>query len=290
MSQEKNSDDNFKRTYKFLKEKYITGESFSKEDFESSVNDQNFSTYFGKKYKPILDEDPNSNEKFYVSERFKKISTWNKFRKHCSQVVKMKPNWKQACYENVLIYEFFLPLNNESTLRSALDDLFYRDTILKRIKRIERNELHDIFPDKRGESSKEYFDRLISWISDKFGGYSIGLVNGRFKSKELKTFKEVSELLHEGKSYLIDETTAIVRFIFSVGDPLRAQILIDDFVYKSNDDQDLREETKLIDYFFKKLFVRGVLDAVNEEDEIWMLQSDLNSKKLFIWRNQEEYS
>ncbi|TXT53582.1 MAG: hypothetical protein BAJALOKI1v1_2350001 [Promethearchaeota archaeon] len=114
-----------------------------------------------------------------------------------------------------------MPLNNEVSLKSALDDLFYKDTIKSKLFKIRKKDLYEVFPKVDGEGEKEYVERLCLWISERFGGYSIETIMGRFRLCDLKTYKEVSTILYNGKQYLIDETTAIVSFIFPIGKPIK---------------------------------------------------------------------
>lgn len=62
--------------------------------------------------------------------------------------------------------------------------------------------------------------------------------------------------------YLIDETTAVTRFIFPC----------------END-----TEADQVEFFFTNLFVRAIIEVVNGEDEIWMVETGLKNQ-LHIWR------
>lgn len=155
--------------------------------------------------------------------------------------------------------------------------------------RIEQSELNNAFPKENNENDELYYQRLYKWISNKFCGYSIGTVSGRFKVNELKTFSEVSDLLSMGRHYLIDETTAIVKFIFPIGQ----QHISEDIDYKYNqgffkqnqiNSDEEKVEISRIRFFFKNLFVKAILELVNGEDEIWMIESGVNKSKLYMWK------
>jgi hypothetical protein len=152
-----------------------------------------------------------------------------------------------------------MPLTNEGHLRVALDALFYRDTVEARLKTIEPGDLASAFPRNSGELDAEYGARLSSWISQRFGGYSIYHVSGRFRAQPLATRAEVGL---GGSRYLVDETTAVTRFIF----PCKTTT-----------------EAEQVDFFFDKLFVRAIIEVVNGEDEIWMVETGMKNR-LHIWR------
>ena len=136
----------------------------------------------------------------------------------------------------------------------------------------------------------EYFDSICLWISSKFGGYSINHVAGRFKTGDkLLTLLEAAQLQGNGARYLIDETTAIVKFIFPCGNPIKKEIpnLLQYFGDNSGAaSKSLEEDAKRIRFLFNTLFVRVILEIIDGQDEIWMLESGLENR-LHIWRVDE---
>jgi hypothetical protein len=80
-----------------------------------------------------------------------------------------------------------MPLTNEGHLRTALDALFYKNTILSRLKTLDRIRLEKRFSKEQGEQETDYFNRISSWVSGRFGGYSISHVNARFLASSLRT-------------------------------------------------------------------------------------------------------
>jgi len=268
-------------------------DAFSKEDFKNFANypnPDNFDTYFSKKFRHFLEEAPNDPGKFLVSGIFKKFSKWEKFRAYYSQSSRIKANYIEEYFRKLMIFEFFMPLTNEDDLRSSLDEVFYKDTIKLAINRIPKNELINAIPKNDEESEVQYIERICNWISKRFGGYSIGTVRGRFKVGDLKTFAEVALIKEKGEDYIIDETTAIVLFIFHIGNPIINQVSFDfeQFNEDLNDSTLTREmvvEANQIRFIFKNLFVRSIQDLVNGEDEIWMLESGITNR-LYIWKNE----
>ncbi|HEY5164234.1 MAG TPA: hypothetical protein VII81_14590, partial [Terriglobales bacterium] len=64
--------------------------------------------------------------------------------------------------------------------------------------------------------------------------------------------------------YIVDETTAVTRFIFPCTD---------------------EAEADRIRWFFNVLFARSILELVGE-DEVWMIESGMQSR-LYVWRNED---
>lgn len=292
-SLEENEEPYDKRVYRFLKDHFPYSESFTKEELEEYIGyprQKTFNTYFSKKIQSLLEVDPDNEEKFYVSNVFKRYIKWNNFKAYYSQRKRVKTRYNPQYYENVIIFEFYLPLNNESLLRTTLDDIFYKNTVENRLKRIPRSELEHIYQRNEAESESEYFKRLCDWISEIFIGYSIEHINGRFRTENLKTFEEVSKILEKGGSYLIDETTAVIRFIFRVGEAIE-DIEIDEIISFTDTSTNMRNNEAIntdankIRYFFNKLFLKSILEIVDGEDEIWMLESGLRNR-LFIWKKR----
>jgi hypothetical protein len=288
-----NSEDPIRRAYIFLKNHSRSPDAFSKDEFKEFINypnPGNFDTYFSKKLKHFLEESPNESGMFLVSRIFKKYSKWEKFRAFYSQSTKVKVNYIEEYYRYVMIFEFFMPLTSETDLRSSLDELFYKDPVKLALTKIPNNELNKAFTIEIDETEDQYIEKVCDWISERFGGYSIGTVRGRFKLDDLKTFSEVALIRSRGLDYLIDETTAIVRFIFYAGSPIINRDLFEIEQFNENQEEleipvGVQEEANQIRYIFKNLFVKSILELVDGEDEIWMLESGIRNR-LYIWKNE----
>ncbi len=296
MTEERNIEDSeqpVRNAFLFLLRHSRSPEAFSKEEFKRIAdypNPGNFDTYFSKKFRHFLEEAPNDPGKFLISGIFKRFSSWEKFKVYYSQSSRLKARYREEFYKNLMVFEFFIPLTNENALRSSLDEVFYKDSIKLSLNKIPHEELLNAIPKIEEESEVQYTERLCDWISKRFGGYSIGTVKGRFKVTDIKTFSEVALIRERGEDYLIDETTAIVRFIFHIGTPLINQILfnIEQFNNDLDDnslDSDIIAEANQIRFIFKNLFVRNILDLVNGEDEIWMVENGIRNN-LYIWKNE----
>lgn len=276
------------RAYIFLKEKYETQEWFTKEAFNEFVGwGNNISTYWSKKIKTLLLKEKNC---YRVTEVFRRVLTIEKFEKHISQSSQVSSDFKTYSFKNVILFDFFLPLSNELYLREALDALFYKDSVLRRLKTVPLEKLIKRFEfgDRESISTDSFYLKICDWISSKFGGYSISHVNGRFRTDNLMTLKEVSEkLISNGYKYLVDETTGVVRFIFPCGNSTESLFLSTEDYYdnllKDSDEAEIKDEAEKIRWVFYVLFVQSIIEIINGEDEIWMLESGYRTR-LHIWR------
>ena len=272
--------------FHFLLEKYKTQGPFSKEDFfEGSGWDKKstFDTYWSKQFKTLLvasEKDPTS---FRVSEAFRRFSDLHSFRSHVTQNRSVVSDYTSFRYDSVTVFEFFMPLTNEGHLRQSLDSLFYKDSIERKLRTISPSKLEKYFPKPPSQSEQDYTTEIAEFISEKFGGYSILHVSGRFRADRLKTFKEASED-GEFTRYLVDETTAVVRFIFPCGESKNQKFdLFEDFDSEGDENNDLKLESSKVRFLFYSLFVKSIVEMINGEDEIWMLESGLSSR-LHVWR------
>ncbi len=255
--------ENQRKVFEFFVERLSTMDSFTKDDLRAVTTwtEKSFSTYWSKQFKPFVLA--SGGDSYRVSEAFRPFSTWERFQKHVTQVRRLaSSDYKHIEYDFVRIYEFFMPLSNEEHLRTALDALFYRDRVCARLKTISGTDLRAKFPALAGEDDSSYVERVCDWISDRFGGYSVYHVNGRFRAAELVDRVSAGSL----SRYLVDETTAVTRFIF----PCESE-----------------EDAELVAFFFSELFVQAIVEVVNGEDEIWMTETGMVNR-LHVWRLDRE--
>ena len=81
-----------------------------------------FDTYWSKQYRQLCV--PVDSDTFRVSEAFRPYSAWKSFQNLVTQVRHASSEYTSLLYNNVIVYEFFMPLTNEGHLRTALDALF----------------------------------------------------------------------------------------------------------------------------------------------------------------------
>jgi hypothetical protein len=252
--------ENQRRAFDFFTDRFNSQELFSKDELVAITDwtRSSLDTYWSKQFRPFVRSA--GGNRYRVTEAFRSFATWEKFRPHVTQVRHLAATDYTKSEYDVLIYEFFMPLTNEPALRATLDALFYKDTVLSKLHSLSLDELNAQVPKEEGESNEDYFERICEWIAHMFVGYSISHVSGRFRSESLATHEEAAQIEKSGR-YLIDETTAITRFIFPCED----------------------EEVDRLRWFFNALFVEGIINVVNGEDEIWMVESGLRNR-LHIWR------
>jgi hypothetical protein len=269
---------NQKDAFDFFREHFREDKPFTSSDFLKHVPGwkwKSVSTYWSKQFEPFLSRVPpisrgkraQANQQWRVTEVFLIVGTWPKFRRHVSQKRHLTFEYSHSTYETVLVFEFFLPLTNETALRNALDALFYRDTLQKKLLALGLIALKSQFKPKPDENDNAYLDRLIAWLGKHFRGYSIGHVNGRFRAEDQpRTMQDAAGIQERGGRYLIDETTAVTRFIF----PCENQ-----------------SEAIAVSWFFHRLFVESVSQVAGEA-EIWMIESGTGNPRLHVWRGEKE--
>jgi len=270
------------QAHEFLLKKFDLLEAFTKEELEDACgwpkDKDTFSTYWTKQFRPLLV--PVGRESFRVSEVFRRFVDWERFKTHVTQNRPVHSDYSGVTYGNVMMFEFFMPLTNEGFLRTSLDALFYQDTVKRRLK-ANLADLKQRFPPTGLQDDETYLEELSIWVAKHFGGYSIGHVAGRYRADQLKTHQEAHQKYHD--RYLVDETTAIVRFIIPFGPKTRTAFDADGAGAPSMESQADREsEAARIRYFFGILFIQQIVEAVNGEDEIWLLESGFRSK-LHVW-------
>ena len=252
-----------RKALRFLREHLHSQAPFTKSELADATGWKKpgtFNTYWSKQLKPFMVYI--GGGEFRVSEGFRPFMTWKKFQRHVSQNRLVAADYTKHEYEHPVIFEFFMPLTNETALRTTLDALFYKENIEAKLKATGIEELVRHLARLDNEADKAYFQRAASWVADHFGGYSIYHVNGRFRAWKLATHDEAMERERQGYRYLADETTAVTRFIFPCAE---------------------KNEAELVRYFFEALFARSIIQLINAEDEIWMLESG-DECRVHIWR------
>lgn len=282
MSRDEQKSENHRKIFDFLYEKFHSQESFSKDELFAVVPKLargTRNTYWSKWILNFLVRADRST--FRVAEAFRPYSTWENFYRVATQVRRTYQDYKEFIYDDVIIYDFLMPLSNEVHLRTTLDALFYKDTVLERLWATGHEKVSQHLPANDVQSPVDVLERACEWVADCFGGYSILHVKGRFRASGLLTLAAAANLQKEGGHYLIDETTAVVRFIFRCGKPrfegVPAQTLdlFGSLPERSSEDDSQYEP---ISWFFRVLFIENILQVVNGEDEIWMVESGVRSR------------
>ena len=261
----KNDEEKQRKAHAFLREHWLSQEPFTSQELQCAAgwSDSAFKAYTSKQFKGLLKE--GKDARFRVRMNFRRFATWESFKWGVvSQKRKFGRDYTSECFPKVVVFEFFMPLRNEEWLRNALDGLFYAELLKGRLESLPDKELKLHFPLKDGESHEQYTRRVTDWISSKFIGYSVTHVSGRFRAQRLMARSEAVRLeLTEGVRYLVDETTAVVRFIIPCGE------LVADSP---------TQEADLVRWVFRNFFVQTVLEVVDGEDEVWVMESGMRNQ------------
>ena len=123
------SDDNLKvqrAACDFVREKYRTQDAFTKEDLQkqTSWDWKSVSTYWSEHFEPFVKPVPpifkgaaQKDQKFHITRAFLPFGSWPKFRRHVSQKRRLTFEYQHDVYDTVLLFDFYLPLTNETVLR-----------------------------------------------------------------------------------------------------------------------------------------------------------------------------
>lgn len=250
-----------KAAHRFFSTHLQTQAPFTKEDLGDATewSTSALNTYWSKQFKGILE--PIDDKHFRVKESFRRYIDWKKFKNLVTQVKTVPPSYAPQQVDDIIVYEFYIPLAHEQALRQTLDSLFYKDAIIARLNRIGIPVLRKLFEVDASKTDHVVLERACDFVERKFGGYSIYHVDGRFRSGRLATQQEAADLQKAGQPYLANETTAVTRFIFPCqkGEPNQVRVL------------------------FKELFTNSVTELISGEDEIWVVESGLRSG-VEIWK------
>lgn len=264
--------DTQRAAHAFLLEHFLAGETFTLDEFRRATGWDKagtLNTYLRKQYRGLIENiegGPLISETghYRVTESFRDLVEWRKFREHVTQVRIVLTSHARA-RSKVLIYEFLMPLTHETELRTTLDALFFKDTILRKLRAIQARDLESYFARLIVQSDEDYLNQIVDFIGAHFVGYSISHVDGRFRAVGILAYDEVASLLKGERRYLIDETTAVTRFIFPY-------------------DGDTELET--IRFLFHELFVKSMIGLAKGEQQVWMLESG-PEQRVHIWQAGE---
>jgi hypothetical protein len=177
---------------------------------------------------------------------------------------------------SVLIYEFFMPLSREDRLREALDNLFYCDAIEQRIQEIGLAQIRTGLSLPSDFSEANIHQMVFEFMESTIGGYSIYLVNGRYRADVLASRAEVVNRPFASGPYIVDETTAIVRFILPV-ETAAGKFEYGKVLEPASTANGTQERADLVRWLFLNFFAEAIIRVVQDEDEIWLLESGMRS-------------
>lgn len=273
---------NIEKCYHFLRGKLASGEAFSHAELAEASGwaEKTVRAYLSKKLSELVYA--RTDGQLAVSPVMHGVSLED-FSPLFDQSRMLFAKYTLSQYETVIVYEFFLPLTHEHQLKQALDELFYADTLRQRLAEVGPQRIGDeVLERLPDESDDELVERAAARAGEIFGGYSISLVSGRFRAADLLSHVQAAELAEAGAPYLIDETTAIVRFIAYCPSSAVQQVSASG-QRPLPVAEDPTGEADVIRWFFLNVFADALTRQVKQEDEIWLLESGARSG-LYIWR------
>src|SRR4051812_33270275 len=119
------ADDTTQRAaHRFFIEHLNTLEPFTKADVMAATgwSEGSADAYWSKQFKTILE--PIGGNQYRVRDRFRLYLDWKKFKNLVTQVKSSPPSYAPTVFEEVVVYEFYMPLAHESPLKITLDSLF----------------------------------------------------------------------------------------------------------------------------------------------------------------------
>ena len=170
-----------------------------------------------------------------------------------------------AVYRALCVFDLMVPVRREAELRAALDELGAQ-------------RLGKLVPRIAGEAEDAHRQRCLSLIADYFTGYTLTLATGRTRAAPLLTRANAIELHKSGLPYLVDETTAIVRFLVPLTTSLDRHPQLTLPTGKT-----AKDEARLIRRLFFELFVEAVLRTVAGDEPIRLLEDSPLGRQLHTW-------
>jgi len=224
-------------------------------------------------------------EKYYAKPEILRVRL-DDFKELFDQKKRLFTDYVLEVSSSILIYEFFMPLSREDRLREALDNLFYRDTIEQRIQEIGIARIRDGLKLSSDHSEDKIKQLVFDFMESTIGDYSIYMVNGRYRADALASREEVIARPFGYGPYIVDETTAIVRFILPVetdaGKYEYGKILEPASIAVGT-----KKRAALMSWLFPNFFAEALIRVVQKEDEIWLLESGMRSA-FYRWIRRDE--
>jgi hypothetical protein len=181
-------------------------------------------------------------------------------------------------------------------LRKALDDLFYEDSIHRRLREIGLERVAQWLPRKENEDEDKYLPRVCTVVSGMFGGYSLSHVAGRYLAAPLASRADAAS----NDRYIIDETTASVRFIIPIMATKTEETTAENANVYETDlgnaaldtasamSADANIEAALVRQLFFNLFVLAIVRLVKGEDVIWLIEEAGTHRHLYVFERAKD--
>ena len=216
-------------------------------------------------------------DRYRVLPAFKRVSE-EQFIGRSTQARRPFATELPAVYRALCVFDLMVPVRREAELRAALDELFFEDTVVQRLDELGAQRLGKLVPRTAGEAEDAHRQRCLSLIADYFTGYTLTLATGRTRAAPLLTRANAIELHRSGLPYLVDETTAIVRFLVPLTTSLDRHPQLTLPTGKT-----AKDEARLIRRLFFELFVEAVLRTVAGNEPIRLLEDSPLGRQLHTW-------
>ena len=277
--------------YAYLKKLAVTGEPYTDAGMAEVTGwkqDGTVDNYRSKHWKHWVKK--GKDGVFTVSPSFESVSEGYFVERHMQPTQDPHSRYDRKVFTQVVDYEFLLPLTKERELTRALDALFYRDMLERIIEESGIDMFTPEFPEVIDMEPPSDVETIIQFVEEHFTGYSISHVSGRFRSKGIVPREAAGKMFSEGDRYLVDETTAVVRFVVPITRSVDIQLRQGDIPQGIIADEDTSEywmdEVRQIRRTFFLLFVEAVIQTVNGEDEVWLLESGPENR-LYVWEKRD---
>lgn len=275
---------NIKRAFEFLIERAQERKSFSVEQFSTETG-WSIPETRERIINRLSDLIYQEGERFFAKPEILRVR-FDDFKELLDQKKRLFSDYVLEISSSILIYEFFMPLTREDRLREALDNLFYRDTIEQRIQEIGISRIRAGLKLSPDYSEDKIRDMVFDFIESTISGYSIYLVNGRYRADVLASREEAVSRPFASGPYIVEETTAIVRFILPVetdaGKFEHGKILEPASAVSGT-----QKRAELLSWLFLNFFAEALIRVVQKEDEIWLLESGMRSA-FYRWIRRDE--
>lgn len=275
---------NIKRAFEFLIERAQERKSFSVEQFSTETG-WSIPETRERIINRLSDLIYQEGERFFAKPEILRVR-FDDFKELLDQKKRLFSDYVLEISSSILIYEFFMPLTREDRLREALDNLFYRDTIEQRIQEIGISRIRAGLKLSPDYSEDKIRGMVFDFIESTIRGYSIYLVNGRYRADVLASREEAVSRPFASGPYIVEETTAIVRFILPVetdaGKFEHGKILEPASAVSGT-----QKRAELLSWLFLNFFAEALIRVVQKEDEIWLLESGMRSA-FYRWIRRDE--
>ena len=280
------------RVFLFLNECRDRGYAFTVEELLAATgwSASSWDAYRPKQWKNVVRR--GSDGRFTVRPAFRRVPI-QQFLANFTQTRQLISEYGRVAFGHVVAYEFLLPLSRENELQRSLDELFYSDALEETARQIDLAVLDGMVERAPGEDDEALRSRVCAEVGSRFGGYSIVHVSGRFRSGDLLSRSAASALGATGFRYLVDETTAIVRFLVPLKvsevafteDPRSVRVALAALSQPTTEDErSLEVEVEFVRSLFFLFFVEAVVETVRGEEEIWLLENSPKGQRVFVWR------